>query len=102
MLFNESSVESVVARRDRRMGGKHDFPGHPRYRLIEAQAFFFHPAAYRFEHRKSAVSFIQVQNSRRDSHRSQGAEASYPEQQFLANSNAAVAAVKARRKLPVL
>ena len=48
------------------------------------------------------MSFVQVQNARRDSHRFQRAEASHAEQQFLANSNAPIAAVQARGKFAIL
>jgi hypothetical protein len=84
------------------MGSEHDFPANARDSLIEIDAFFFHAAAYRFEHRESAVSLIQVQDGRSDAHRAQCAEASYAKQQFLTNSNAAVAAIQARSKFAVL
>ena len=55
---------------------------------VEAQAFILHAMANRFEHRKSAVSFVQVKNAGRDSHRFQCAEAADAEQQLLADAGA--------------
>ena len=102
MLLDQAGVEAVVARGNGSVRGKGHFAAHARHRLIEIQALFLHAAANRFEHRKSAVPFVQVQNAGRDSHRFQGAEASTPKQQFLADSNAAIAAIQPRSELAIL
>ena len=60
-----------------------------------------HAVANRFQHGKSAVAFVQVQNAGRDAHGPQGAETSDAQQQFLADADARIAAVQARSQFAV-
>ena len=62
---------------------------------MEVDALFFHPAANCLEHRESAVAFVQVQDARRNPHGLQGAKASDAQQQFLADTNPAIATIQA-------
>ncbi len=93
MLFDQPRVEAIVPGGNRRMRGEDHFAGDARNGLVEIQSFFLHASSNRFEHGKSAVPFVQVQHAGRDAHGFQRAESAHAEQQFLANSNAAIAAV---------
>src|ERR1019366_783933 len=67
-----------------------------------ADALFFHALANRFEDRKSAMSFVEVKNPRRDTERFQGAQAADTQKQFLMHANPAVAPVQTRGHHAVL
>ena len=102
MLFNQIRAEAVVAGGHRRVRGEDDFAGDAVDGVVEIQAFFLHAIANRFEHRESAMAFVEMQHARRDAHRFQRAEAADAEQQFLADADARIAAVEARGKFHVL
>ncbi len=68
MFFHQIGIEAIVACGNRCMGSKNHFPRHPWHRCIEANSFLLHAHAQRFEHGKSAVTFIQMKNSGRDAH----------------------------------
>src|SRR4029077_8329193 len=101
MLLDQTRVEAVVTGRNRGMRRKDDFAGDARNGTVEIQAFLLHAASNRFEDGKPAVPFVQVQNAWCDAHRLQGAEAAQAEQQFLADSKAAIAAIEARCEFPI-
>ena len=61
--------------------------------LIEAQPFIHHAGADRFQHREAGMPLVHVINARRDPHGPQRANAADPQQQFLANAHAAIAAI---------
>ena len=101
MLLDQTRVEAVMAGRNRRMRRKHNFAGDARNGAVEIQAFLFHAVSNRFEDGKPAVPFVQVQNAGRDAHRFQSAEAADAQQQFLANSKAAIASVEPRSEFAI-
>ena len=84
------------------MSGKHNFTRDAPYGFIEADAFFFDPTTNCFQHRKSAVAFIQVKDAGGDSHGSKGAKSPDAEEQFLADTYVAIAAVQARGERAVV
>ncbi len=102
MLFDQFGVEAVVAGGHRRVRGKDHFAGNAGHGLIEADALVLHAAANRFQNGKSAVAFVQVQNAGRDAHGSQRAEAADAEQQFLADTDARIAAIQPRGEFAIL
>ena len=101
MLFHEPRIEAVVARRHRRVRGEHHFARDARHRRVERNALLLHPAANRFQHRESAVPFVQMQHARRDPHGFQRAESANAQQQFLPDAHAPVSAVQARSQLAI-
>jgi hypothetical protein len=101
VLFDQIGVEAIVAGGHGSVGGENHFPGNARHGLIEADALFFHALANRFEHRKSAVSFVQVKNAGRDAQRFQSAQAADAQKQFLMHAHAAVASVQTRGHVAV-
>ena len=101
MLFNQVGAESIVTRGNWRVRGENNFARDIRQRGFEAQTFFLHAIVNRFEHDESAVTFVEMQHAGRDAHRFKRAESADAEQQFLANANAAIAAVKTRRQLAI-
>ena len=101
VLFDQIGIETIVAGGHWSVGGEDHFAGNPRHRLVEADAFLFHPLANRFEDGKSAVPFVEVKNSRRDAERFQSAQAAHAEQQFLMHAHPAVAPIQPRCHLAV-
>src|SRR5437868_12500416 len=95
MLLHQFGIEAVVTRGDGSMSGKHHFTGNPSHGLIEAETFFLHPAANRFQHRKPTMAFVQVQDPWSDAHGFEGTEPTDSKQQFLADSNARVSSIQA-------
>ena len=57
--------------------------------------------ADRFQHGEAAVAFVQMQHAGRDSHRLQSAESADAQQQFLADADAAIAAIEARSEFAI-
>ena len=102
MLFNQIRVKSIVAGRHRRMGCENHLSRNAAHRFVEADTFILHPVSDCFEHRKGAVPFIQMKHTGSDSHGSQGTETSDSEQEFLANSNASIAAIEAGGQVSIL
>src|SRR5512140_3181928 len=96
MFFDQSAVEPVVPGGNRSVRRKGHFARDAGHRVMEIDAFFLHPVADSLEDRESAVSFVEVQDARSNPHRLQRAKSSYSEQQLLADTNPAVAAVEAR------
>src|SRR5262245_10568129 len=96
MLLKETRVESIMAGGHRRMSRKNNLTRDSSDGLLKTDAFIVHTRSNRFKHRKRAVPFVQVQNTRSDPDRSQGAEASNAKKQFLTNSNTPVTAVETR------
>ena len=94
MLLHQAGSKAVMAGGHRSVGGKTNFARHAGHRLVKAQALLLHTAADGFEHRKAAVPFVQMQDAGSDAHGFQGAKSSHAEQQFLADTDAAVAAVQ--------
>src|SRR5277367_5503336 len=95
-------MKAVVTRRHRGVGGKDHLAGNLMSSSVEAETFFVHAIANRFEHGETTVALVEVKDSGRNAHGSEGAKAAYAEQQFLANAGAAVAAVKARGQVQIL
>ena len=95
MLFDQIRIEAIMAGGNRRVSGEDHFPRHARHRAFKADALFLHAAADRFQHRKSAVPFVQVKNARRDAHGFERAETADAQQQLLPDSRARVSAVEA-------
>jgi hypothetical protein len=62
--------------------------------LLEAYSLFFHALANGFEDGESAVAFIKVKNARRDAESLQRAQSAYSEQQFLMDTDPAIAPVE--------
>src|SRR5689334_17521831 len=94
MFFHQIRMEAIVTGGHRRMRGENNLPGDSTNRLIKAEPFILHAVPDRFEYGKSTVPFIQVKDARSYSQCSESAEASDAEQEFLANSNPSIAAVK--------
>src|SRR5580704_14046459 len=101
MFLDQSRFEAVMACRNGRMSGKNDFARNARDGGVEIQSFLFHAAADRFKDGKSAVSFVQMKHAGRDAHGLQSAEAAHAQKQFLTDSKPAIAAIEARRELPI-
>ena len=93
MLFDQRGIEAIVPRRYGCVSRKDDFPRHSGHRGFKRNAFVFHAHANGFEHSEGAVSFVEVKDARRDSESLQGAQATYPQQQFLTDANAKIAAI---------
>ena len=70
-------------------------PVNDRRCLFKGQAFVLHAGANGLQHRESAVSLIKVVNAGGNAHGFQSANAANPEQQFLADADASIAAVQA-------
>ena len=68
VLFDESYVEPVMARRHWCVSCECNFARDVGKGLVEVHAFLLHAGANGFEHREPAVAFVQVQNAGRDSH----------------------------------
>src|ERR1700722_20919348 len=102
MLLDQSRIEAVMTCGNGRMGRKNDFAGNARDGGVEIQSFFFHAAANRLEDGNPAVPFVQMKNAGCDAHGLQGAETTNAQKQFLPDSKAAIAAIKARREFPIL
>jgi len=83
MLFDSNPYQSDRGQRYGRVRGKHNFARNAGHGAIECDAFFIHSRVNGFEHGKSAVPFIQMQNAGRDAHGLQRAETANPQQQFL-------------------
>ena len=81
-----------MARGDWGMRSENHFARNSRHGFIEADAFFvLHAVSNRFfEHRETAVAFVEAQHSGRDSHGFQSAEAAHSKQQFLADSDSRI------------
>ena len=71
-------------------------------RFPGVDAFGGHPLPHQLEAGERAVSFVQVQDARRDAQRRERPHAADAEQQFLADADALVAAVEPRRQLAIL
>src|SRR5580704_18976687 len=102
MLFDEIHIKAIMTGRHRGMGGEDYFPRDAWCGGVESDAFFLHAHPDRFEHRKSAVPFIQVQNARHDAHGFKGAEASDAKHHLLPDSSSRVSAIKAGSQLAVV
>src|ERR1700722_8714091 len=102
MFFHQPHIEPVVACGHRRVRRKDNLPGNSWCGLLKTEALIFHAVANGFENCERAMSFVQVQNARSDSHRFQGAETPDAKQQLLADADAPVAAIQTRRELPIL
>src|SRR5581483_8579172 len=101
MLFNKTSAESVMAGGHRRMRREYNLARDMGKCLLKGDALLFHTAANRFEHCKSAMPFVQMQNARRDPHRLERAKSADAQQQFLPDPHAPIAAIQARSELAV-
>ncbi len=84
------------------MGGEDHFARDARHRDVEPDSLFLHARTNRFQHRKSAVPFVQVKNAWRDAHGFERAEASHAKHQLLPDSRSRVSAVEAGSQLPVV
>ena len=93
MLLHQFGVKPVVAGGHRGVGGENRFAGNPADSMIEADALALHAVTNRFQNGESAVAFVQVQNTGRDAHGLEGAEASDAQQQFLADPDARISAI---------
>src|SRR5262245_58610063 len=102
MFLNETRVESIMAGGHRSMSRKNNLARDSSHRFFKADALIVHSGANRFKHRKRAVPFVQVQNTRSDPDGSEGAEASNTKKQFLTNSNTSVPAVETRCQIAIL
>src|SRR5262249_13431251 len=96
MLFDQVRVESIMSSRHWRVRGKDEFSRYTRHSFVKGQSFLVHAVVNRFEHRESAVPFIQVQNTGGDPHCFECAEPSDAQQQFLSDSYPAVPSVEFR------
>src|SRR5580692_2515542 len=102
MLFDEIPIKAIVTGRDRSMSRENHLPRYARCGGVESDALLLHAHADRFQHRKSAVPFVQVQDARHDAHGFKGAEASDAEHQLLPDSSPRVSAVETRGQLAVV
>src|SRR5437588_186181 len=102
MFFDQVGRKPIVTRRHRSMRRKDNFARNARSRTIEIQPLILHAVSNRLQNRKAAMPFVQVQDPRRNSHRPQSAKSSYAQQQFLADSGAAISPVQTRSQFAVL
>src|SRR4029077_19016819 len=101
MLLDQTRVEAVVTRGNRRMGRKHDFARNTGNGTVKIETFLLHAVSNRFKDRKSAVPFVQMENAGGDAHRLQCAESAHTQKQFLTDSKAGIASIKARCEFPI-
>ena len=102
MLFNQVAREAVVPRGHWRVGGEHHLARDAWDRVLEHEAFFVHARANGLEDGEDTVAFVEMQDSRCDSHCPKRTEPADAEQQLLADANASVTAIEPRRELAVL
>src|SRR5205809_7792239 len=95
MFFHQIWMESIVTCRHRRMRRENHFPRHAANGFIKADPLIFHPGSNRFENSERAVAFVEMKNSRSDSHGAQGTEISDSKQEFLPNPYGSGAAIDA-------
>ena len=101
MVLDQVGTETVVSGWDRRVGSEDNLARDPGHSLLETQPFFLHAAANGFQHRETAVSFVEVQHARRDPHRTKCAVPADAEHQFLTDTDPAIAAIEPRSQFPV-
>src|SRR5579864_8390452 len=95
-------MKAIVTCGNRSVGGEDYLPRYAGRCNVEIDSLFLHAHADRFQQRKTAVPFVQVQNAWLDAHGFEGAEASYAEHQLLSDASSCVPAVEARSQLPIL
>src|SRR5215471_2137997 len=101
VLFEEHRVEAVMTSGHRCVGGEDDLAGNTCRSFIEVDSFFLHSIANGFKNRKSAVTFVEVKNSRRKTHRLEGAESTDTQQEFLSDADTPISAVQAGRQISI-
>ena len=101
MFLDQLGREPIVAGGHRCVRREHDLLSHAAHGFVGADAFGRHAMPYEFERGECAVTFIQVNDAGRDTHRRQSAHATDAEQQFLADPDTMIATVQARSQLTV-
>ena len=95
VLLNEIGVETIVTGGNRSVGGEDHFAGNLSGSKLKTEALFLHAIANRLEDGETAVSLVEVENTGRNSHGFESAEAADTKQQLLTNAGATVATVEA-------
>src|SRR6266702_7483936 len=101
VLFNQVCVEAVMACGHGSMSSEDDFSGDLIGFGVEVYALISHARANGFQHCKTTMALVEMENPWNDAHRSQRSEAANPQQQLLTNSRAAIAAIQPRGKLTI-
>jgi hypothetical protein len=70
-------------------------------RLVRLEPVVLHAVPSELEHRERAVSFVQVNDARRDAERAKRAHPAHAEDELLLNAHSLVAAVEARAELAI-
>src|SRR4051812_831879 len=102
MFLDQPGIEAIMSCGYGSVRGEYDFPGDPRNRGIEGDAFVFHAHADRFQHRKSAVAFVEMKDAGRNAESLQSPQSAHTKEQFLANTDTQIAAIQAGCKFAVL
>src|SRR5271154_3494712 len=102
MLFDQICIEAIVPGRHGSMGSENHFPGNARHGGVESNALVGHAHVDGFQHRESAVPFVQVKNAGRDAHGSKGARSANAKHQLLTDAGSSVSAVKAGSQFAVV
>src|SRR5215471_3133643 len=101
MFLKQVFVKTIMPGGNRRMRRENDFARDTAGRFFEIDAFFVHTASNVFENGEGAMPFVQMQYARRNTERFQSAESSDAKQQFLPDTDAAVAAVEPRHEIAI-
>src|SRR6202451_1128410 len=102
MFFDQIGIKAIVAGGHRSMSSEDHLARNGRHGGVEANAFIVHAHVDRFQHRESAVPFVQMKNARRDTHGSEGAGASNAKHQLLPDASARVSAIEAGSQFAVV
>ena len=94
-------AKAIVAGGHRRMCRKHDLRGNSSQRLGRADPFGLHPLTRQLQRGEGAVSFVEMDDARRDAERLERLDAAHAEQQLLPDADAIVAAVQARGQIAI-
>jgi hypothetical protein len=101
VFFDEVRTEAIVAGGDGSVRGEDDFAGNLAGGGVEVEAFFFHARTDRFKNRETAVTLVEMKDTRGDTHGLEGAKAADAEQKFLPDAGAGVSTIKTRCGLEI-
>src|SRR5262249_23991661 len=94
VFLDQIRMESVMAGGHRRMRCKNNLARNPPHRFIKSQPPLTHRAANGFEHCKRAVSFVQMKDTGSNAKRSERAETTNSEEQFLPDPHTDITAIE--------
>ena len=101
IFLHQIPWESVVARRDRGVGGEDVGCGHELEGALEVKALVLHAPAHQFQREERRVAFVHVVDRRLEPHGVEGVDAADAEHDLLLDAHFEIAAVELRRDEPV-